>query len=163
MEWKKNGGKVDKLLYVKGSNDDKMIVHPTGLLSWVRSVKRDHAGKAARKASRYTCDQFGFHNSMKRILKHYELAKRNGDLKTRYIGLTKVHGRKCIALERILPKKKDYTTARLIMKFDVEYLLPVALELYDWNDDLIMRNSFRDLKFNVGLKSTDFEPAACGL
>ena len=163
MEWKKNSSTADKLLYVKAQNNNKMIVHPTGLLSWLRSVKRDPGGKDARKSSLYTCDQFGFYNSMKRGLKDYELAKKAGDLKIKYIGLTKVHGRKCIALERILPKKKDYSTARLTIKLDIEYLLPVALERYDWDNKLIFQNSFRDLKFNTGLKIEDFKPAVCGL
>jgi len=163
MEWKKNSGAADKLLYVKAQNNNKMIVHPTGLLSWLKSVKRDPRGKDARKSSLYTCDQFGFYNSMKRALKDYGLAKKNGDLKIKYIGLTKVHGRKCIAFERILPKKKDYITARLIIKLDIEYLLPVALERYDWDNKLIFRNSFRDLKFNTGLKNEDFKPEVYGL
>ena len=100
---------------------------------------------------------------MKGGLGDYELAKKNGDLKIKYIGLTKVHGRKCIAFERILPKKKGYSTARLITKFDIEYLLPVALERYDWDDKLIFRNSFKNLKFNTGLKIEDFKPAVYGL
>ncbi len=163
MEWKKNSDTADKLLYVKAQNNNKMIVHPTGLLSWLRSVNRDPGGKDARKSSLYTCDQFGFYNSMKRGLKDYELAKKAGDLKIKYIGLTKVYGRKCIALERILPKNKGYTTARLITKLDIEYLLPVALERYDWDNKLIFQNSFRDLKFNIGLKIEDFKPAVYGL
>ena len=163
MEWEKNSGAADKLLYVKAENNNKMIVHPTGMLSWLKSVNRDPGGKDARKSSLYTCDQFGFYNSMKRGLKDYELAKKNGDLKIKYVGLTKVHGRKCIAVERILPKKKDYSTARLIIKLDIEYLLPVALERYDWNNKLIFRISFKDLKFNIGLKTKEFKPELHGL
>ena len=163
MEWEKNSGTADKLLYVKGQNNNNMVVHPTGLLSWLRSVARDPRGKDARKSSLYTCDQFGFYNSMKRALKDYGVAKKNGDLEIKYIGMTKVHGRKCIVVERIFPKKKDYSTARLIIKLDIEYLLPVALKRYDWDDKLIFQNSFRDLKFNVGLKTEDFKPAKYGL
>jgi hypothetical protein len=163
MEWKKNCGSADKLLYVRSQNDGKMIVHPTGLLSWLGSVSCDPGGKDARKSSVYTCDEFGFYNSMKRGLKDYELANKSGDLEIKYIGLTEVHGRKCIALERVLPKKKGYNTARLVIKLDIEYLLPVALERYDWDGNLIFQGSFRDLEFNTGLKIEDFQPAVCGL
>ncbi|MHC5061406.1 MAG: DUF1571 domain-containing protein [Planctomycetota bacterium] len=163
MEWEKNSGAADKLLYVKNQNDDKMIVHPTGLLSWLKSVKRDPGGKDVRKSSLYTCDQFGFYSSMKRGLEDYELAKENGDLEIKYTGLTQVHGRNCITFERILPKKKDYDTARLVIKLDVEYLLPVELERYDWDNRLIFQYSFSDLKFNTGLKTEDFKPAVYGL
>ncbi len=159
MEWENNSSAADKLLYVKDQNDNKMVIHPTGLLSWLRSVKCDPGGKDARKSSLYTCDQFGFYNSMKRGLKDYELAEENGDLEIKYIGLTEVHGRKCIIIERVLPKKTDYGTARLIIKFDIEYLLPVAMERYGWDGNLIFQISFRNLKFNVGLKTEDFNAA----
>ena len=163
MEWKKNSGNADKVLYAKSQNKDKMIVHPTGIFSWIKSVKRNPRGRDARRSSFYTCDQFGFYDSMKRVLKDYELAKKSGDLEIKYTGPTKVHDRKCIAFEAMLPKKEGYSTARLVTKLDIEYLLPVAMERYDWDGNLLFRVSFRDLKFNTGLKDEDFKPAVYGL
>ena len=79
MNWQKNAGSANKLLYVEGSNNNKMIVHPTGLFFWIKSVKKDPCGKEAKKASRRTCDQFGFRRSMKSLLEVYELAQKRGD------------------------------------------------------------------------------------
>jgi len=164
MHWRKNAGAIDKLLYVEGSNDDKMIVHPTGLLSWIKSVERDPRCKAARKSSRRTCDQFGFSRTMESLLEVYQNADEAGDLKTAYKGLREQKGKRKVAvLERRLPPKKDYPYARLVMEFDVEYLVPTRVTCYDWKNKLLSTYAYTDLQFNVGLKSAQFKPAANGL
>lgn len=163
MSWRKNAGSIDKLLYVEGSNDDKMIVHPTGLLSWIKSVERDPQCKAARKSSRRTCDQFGFYRTMESLLDVYQVAQAAGDLKTSYMGLKEQDERKVVILERVLPPKKDYPYARLVMEFDVEYLVPTRISCYDWRDTLLSTYAYEKVLFNVGLKSAQFEPHANGL
>lgn len=160
MKWQQNAGDINKLLYVEGSNNNKMIVHPTGLWSWIKSVKRDPCGKEAKKASRRTCDQFGFNRSMESLLEVYERAQKLGDLKIKYRGSTKIDGRPCIAMERILPPHKNYPYARMVMEFDVEYLLPVCISMYDWQDQLLGRYVYLNLKFNTGLTNAKFTPKA---
>jgi hypothetical protein len=142
MKWEENAGAIDKLLYVEGQNQNKMIVHPTGLLSWIKSVKRDPRSKEVQKASRSSCDQFGFYRSMQNLLKVYKQAEKNGDLQITYKGRTKVDDRECIAMERILPPKEDYPYGRLVLEFDVEYLLPTAISCYDWQGKLVSRYVF---------------------
>jgi hypothetical protein len=163
MEWTKNAGRADKLLYVSGQNDDKMVVHPTGILWWITSVRRDPNGPDAMKATLNPVTQFGIENMTRRMLKVYEEAKENGDLTTKYLGLSIVDGRKCVKMERILPEKKEYPHARIIVQIDVSYLVPVELECYDWEGRLVSRYGYKDLKFNVGLKDKDFTPKANGL
>ena len=160
MKWQQNAGNINKLLYVEGSNKNKMIVHPTGLWSWIKSVKRDPRGKEAKKASRRTCDQFGFYRSMESLLEVYERAQKRDDLKIKYRGPTQIDGRPCIAMERILPPHKGYPYARMVMEFDVEYLLPVCISMYDWQDRLLGRYFYLNLKFNTGLTNAKFTPKA---
>jgi len=163
MKWKKNPGKVDKLLYAEGHYDNKMIVHPTGLFSWLKSARRDPKGKEARQSSRRTCDQFGFYRSMDSLLKIYTLAQNQGDLRIGYVGKTMVDKRPCIAMERILPVKKEYPYARLVMEFDVEYLVPTAITSYDWQGRLVGRYVYKNLRFNIGLTQDMFTTKANGL
>ena len=163
LEWLENAKETDRLLYVKGQREDKMLVHPTGLFGFIKSVKRDPRGKDALKSSLYTCDEFGFYNTLKRIIGYYEMGTQSGDLVIEYTGIENVDGRRCISFEGFLPNKACYDTARMVAKFDVEYLVPVVLERYDWDDRLLFRSSFKDLAFNVGLQDQSFTPAACGL
>ena len=43
---------------------------------------------------------------------------------------------------------------------DVDYLVPICIEGYDWDMKLQCRYLYRDLKFNVALTSDDFTPEA---
>jgi len=160
MEWQKNAKTIDKLLYVEGYNDNKMIVHPTGWLSWIKSVKRDPRCAEAQRSSRKTCDQFGFYRTLEDMIRIYQQAKQEGDLQTRYLGQTQVDNRPCIAMERVLPAKKDYPCARMVMEFDEEYLLPTAITSYDWQGKLLSKYVFTDIKLNTGLSLAEFTPQA---
>jgi len=163
MDWQENAGLIDKLLYVAGDNDDKMVVHPTGLLAWIKSVKRDPHSPQVRQSSRRSCDKFGFHNLLTGLLDVYEQAIRQGDLQIGYLGRTEVGGRECIAIERLLPAKEQYPCARLVLDFDIEYVLPTAIASYDWQDRLISRYVYEDLQFNLGMTQAEFTLKANGL
>ena len=167
MEWRDNAGPIDKLLYVErpgvAKGKHKMVVHPTGLFFWIKSVERDPRGSDARKASRRTCDQFGFERTMRDLLSVYEHATARGDLQIEYLGESRVDGRRCVRAERRLPKGKGYPYARLVMDFDVGYLLPTRISCYDWKDKIIGKYVYNDLEFGCGLTDADFTAAANGL
>jgi len=158
MEWEKNAGVIDKLLYVEGSYDNQMIVHPTGIFSWVKSVKRQPDCKKARESNLRTCDQFGFARNLKNLLRIYDRAQKKNDLRTNFLGINEVLGRRCITIERILPPRKNYPDARMVINLDVENLLPIDLTSYDWQGNLISRYTYGDLKVNTGLTDNNFLP-----
>lgn len=163
LRWKKNAGRVDKLLYVKGSNDNKMIVHPTGAWSWVKSVKRDPYCKEALRSTRFTCDKLGFYNRMKRLKKLYDDASKEGEVQINCLGSSEVSGRKCIEIESVLPKSSKYEERRIELKLDEEYLLPIEFKSFDDKGRLLNEYTYSDLKLNVGFKDMDFAPATNGL
>jgi len=163
MHWQKNAARIDKMLYVEGQNNNKMVVHPTGLFAWLKSLKKDPTGKDASKASLRSCDKFGFHRSMDSILDVYRTANKKGDLKIEYLGRTIIDNRSCIALERILPKGKGYPNARLVIEIDLEYLLPVSITSYNWDNQLQAKYLFHNLKFNNGFTDAAFTPKFHGM
>ena len=160
MNWDKNAGSANRLLFVEGSNDNLMLVHPTGIMSWIKSVKLDPRGKDALKSNLRPCDLFGFRRNMVETLKIYERTLKNGDLTFKTQGIEIVDGCKYVTLERILPDKPEekYPAARLLLRFDLDKLIPVGLKSFDWDGNLISEYGFSDLKFNVGLKNADFSP-----
>ena len=163
MVFKKNATSADKVLYVEGENDDKMVAHPTGLFSFLDSVKREPDCKAAMKENLFPCSMFGINSMMQKAMRDNAGAKKAGDLQMKYLGVTKVDGRLCVAGERRLPKKKGYPDGRLIVQIDIERLVPLDVRSYGWDDELIFKYLFSNLKFNVGLKDKDFDVEACGL
>jgi len=163
MTWTKNAGSADKLLFVEGANDDKALIHLTGLLSVIDSLKIDPNGKRAAQSSRQPCNKFGFGRTLKRTLDICKLAQKRGELKTRYLGPKVIDKRKCIGIERTLPKKEPYTAARMVVYFDVEYILPTSTKLYDWDGKLLGDYAYTNLKFNVDLKAEQFTAKSNGL
>ncbi len=163
MEIKKNAMSSDKVLFVKGKNEDKMVAHPIGLLSFLNSVKRAPDCKAALTESLYPCTMFGFYNMIEKAAADNAKAKKAGDLQLKYLGVTKVGGRYCVAGERVLPKKKGYDDFKLIVQIDIERLVPVDVRSFGWKEELIFKYTFKDLKFNVGLGDKDFDVKECGL
>jgi hypothetical protein len=163
MTWKENPGRADKLLYVKGQYDGKMIIHPTGIMRWKKSLRRDPMGKDVMEENLNPCTEFGLGNAMKRILRDYQLAKDNGDLKAAYLGEKVIDSRPCALIERIFPEKKMYRYKRLVTAIDREHLVPVHMEATMWNGDLHSRYIFEDLRFNLGLEDKSFTPEANNL
>lgn len=160
MIWKKNPGQTDKLLYVEGQNDGDMIVHPTGLMSGIKTVRRDPVGKEALKESLKPCHSFGSYRTMESMLEIYEFAKSRGDLIARFLEETTVDGRPCLLMERITPDKKEYPYERLVWALDIEYLVPVYLMALDWGGNLYFEYSFESLIYNVGLSDKKFTAKA---
>ena len=49
------------------------------------------------------------------------------------------------------------------MYIDVENLVPVCIEAFDWNGQRTSQYVYSNVRLNVGLGSKDFEPEACGI
>lgn len=158
MKWEKNPVTTDRVLYVKGANKGKMILHPTGLFSWIKSVKKHPRCKEAVKGNLNTIDKFGFEKLLERLINVYSTTKKNGDAKTSFLGISTLDKRFCMDLELIVPQKKEYIYKRLVIKVDAEYMLPVQINCYDFKDKLIFKYIYKNLKFNVGLKNKHFTP-----
>lgn len=156
MKWDKNPLSVDKLLYVENSKNNKMIVHPTGVFSWIRSVKRNPRCEEVKKSSLRACDEFGFYRTMESLLEIYETAIENDNLEISYLGRGKVFSRDCVTMEAVLPESKDYPCKRLIMQFDTQYILPIGLVLYDCNDNLVSKYFFSKIQLNPGIEEETF-------
>ena len=157
----------DRVLYVEGQNGNQMRVRPksTILRAIVRgSVLKDPAGPEAMRTTLRPVNMFGFKRGMQNLLKVYRQARRNGDL-TEACGekLADVAGRPAVVLFRYLPPKEDYPAHKTVIFIDLEYLVPICIEGYDWDGQLSCVYVYKDLKFNVGLTGADFLPEANGI
>jgi hypothetical protein len=160
LAWKKNAGRADRVLYVKGKYGDQMLARPAGFFAFIGTVKRDPAGKAAMKSTLRPVNQFGFSNSLESLEKVYRLAEKRGELTESFkgFGVHEETGRKAAILVRELPAREGYPAARTVVHIDTEYLVPTVVEGYDWDGKLLCRYIFKDIKFNVGLTEEDFLP-----
>jgi hypothetical protein len=172
MHWVKNAPIADRSIYVQGKWNNQMMVRPTGLLSVVGPQMRKPDDKDVMKNTLRPINKFGFQCSLESLIEVYVQARDKGDL-TCEVGLTgpdgqrsefvEVAGRQALVLIRLLPAKDDYPARRTEIYIDVDYLVPVLVKGYNWNDELSSSYLFTDLKFNVGLTDDDFLPEANGM
>ncbi|MCE5277133.1 MAG: DUF1571 domain-containing protein [Planctomycetaceae bacterium] len=165
MAWTKNPGQGDRVLYVKGKWDNKMIVRPTNALARALaggSVAVDPRGKDARAASLRTVDEFGFERSLQSLLEVYVKAKAAGDLKEQFGGYAEVAGRNAVVLIRLLPPKDDYPAAKTETFIDLEHLVPICVRGWGWQKtpELLCSYEYKDIRWNEPLKAADFLPEA---
>jgi hypothetical protein len=165
MQWIKNPSMVDKVLYVRGFNENQAMVKPAGFLGWfVRThVNRPVDGPDSTKVSRRRLDQFGFANALKMIMATNRRALKNGELKFSYTGPGEIDGRKTLIFERFLPDKPTYPDHHMVVHIDQEWLVPVATYCFDAQDNLLGKYIYHNVKLNVGLAFKEFTAASNGL
>ncbi len=165
MKWVKNAGLVDRVLYIKGQNDNKALVKPAGILGWFvpTHVKRPVNGPDAAKVSRRRLDQFGFANTLKLILAVNARAEKAKDLKFEFSGELTRNGRKTLKFERFLPNKPYYPDQHLVLLIDKEMLVPVGTFAYNENGKLLGKYVYKNIKLNTGLAWKEFTPEANGM
>lgn len=161
MQWTKNPGKIDRLLYVKGQNKNKMVVHPRGLASFIKSIERHPACKDVSKTNLRSCDKFGIRNMLQRLKTNTKAAQRNRTLKTTFLGETLVDNRPCIIIQAIVPaENKPYEFVKMTIMVDLAYRIPVSVKCLDQKGNLISTYTYTNLKFNTNLTDADFTKKA---
>jgi hypothetical protein len=168
MLWLENEDKARRVIYVEGRWTNKhgeklAVVEPAGSIArvFVNDVLRPIDGDEARAASRKPIDQFGFANTLRRILKICDLANKRKELDIRYVGESTLAGRPTYMFERRLPYTDEsglYPDRLLIVHLDKEYLLPTSCASYadEARTTLLGRYVITDVRFNVGLTNRDF-------
>jgi hypothetical protein len=158
MHWVQGVGRIDKLLYVQGQNDGKMIVHPTGLTGrLISSVAVDPHGEQARKGGQRPVTQFGLRNALRRILEAYKEDAKEGSLQASCLGLGELSG------ERVITLQKTSDGEKLIVDLQTRTLLPVRIRQHDRDGRLVAFYQYSDLRFNAGLTDEEFTKEANGL
>ncbi|MBL7219393.1 MAG: DUF1571 domain-containing protein [Phycisphaerae bacterium] len=152
----------DRVLYIEGKYDDKMIIRISNplLRGLLGTQKRPPDGKDAMKNTLRPVSLFGFKRGMLSLLDVYRQAAKNGDLKQEFGGYVNIAGRDAIVLLRYLPPKEQYPAQRTEVCIDLETLVPVRIRGFDWDGQCTSRYVYKDIKFNVGLDETSFTPKA---
>lgn len=168
MTWTHNADRVKRALYIKGVNLDKhgeeqVRVEPAGAL--IRLVVDELSvpvnGKEARKSSRHTIDQFGFHAVLARINHSNARFEKLGVLRWTYEGQGVIDGRPTQVLVRHLPytgPKGQYPDARLVVHLDQRWQLPVAVYSYADKHEQVLLGSYVSAKvdLNPGIPALAF-------
>jgi hypothetical protein len=159
LKWVTEPRKDQEAIYVDGAHKGKAVVHPPGLLGLLfRKVSIDPRGSLAMKHSRRPVTMAGIGNMISLVTRQCEEAKAKGDLTLTYEGIRHDGGRPSYVFKRVLPEKKGYPCDVLIIYIDVEYLLCVRTDAYDWGGELLSHYFYTDLAVNPGVTDDDFDP-----
>jgi hypothetical protein len=151
--WREGARLATKVLFVKGQNDNQLVVRPAG---WrgrlVSTVLRDPLGADAKESSRYPMTEFGMREGMLKALAAWGAAQKEGSLKYEYRGKRKIAeagDRECFILRRSgyrVPEEDGITEATLY--YDVETWLQVGSTVKGAEGQLIGDYWFRDIVLN---------------
>lgn len=164
MNWQENARLAQKVLYVHGENNGKMLVRPTGLLLGALVVTRDVDGPDAKEAGHYTPNQFGLFLAMKRSVDSMRNAQARGTLHVKYDGIVTLHeigDRPCYKFVRTpYEPHEEEGLNELTLYVDTETWLQVGSTLRDGKGELIGEYFFRDLELNPSFRRDQFKRGA---
>jgi hypothetical protein len=167
MNWLEggNGGLAapQKVLYVQGENNDKLLVRPQGLAGYSGVWTKDTHADDVKKTGRFTIDEFGIYKGTERTLESMLAADEKGKLHVQYKGLVKVpqlEDRECYMFVRTpYDDKEDEGIQEYTYYIDKENWLQVGSILKDANDKLIAYYFFSHLQINPEFKKDQFTRA----
>jgi hypothetical protein len=144
-----------EVIFVRGKNNDKMIVSAGGLFSGL-TVRISPESILARKESRHVITEAGLPNLVERITSMIEnVAKiKCGEMKLTYFGASTFMSQKVI---RVQVDNSDYAS-RTEICVDARTYLPVSIISYDKDNRILESFRYADIKPNVGLTDADFDP-----
>jgi hypothetical protein len=163
MRWIKNPGKIDKLLYIEKQNENKMLLHPAGLLGFIKSIEKDPYDKEVLKSTRKPCTEFGLLKVMQGLAEEYELDEGRSKITTKFIRQFEEGKREYVLLEQIYDNPEKGEVAKRVITYDVKMMLPTQRQVYDSQNNLLYKYSYTNLKFNRGLTDKDFSAKYNGL
>jgi hypothetical protein len=173
MKWEQGGGMADATLYVQGENAGQMQVK-LARIGLVKGV--DPRSAMPRSSARYTIEEFGLAQSMKRTHRAWTEAKAAGQLKYEFVGrkaVDELGGRECYVLKRHCPadeidayasgESEDVTdknradSFRMVTLYlDCQTWLQVGTELHRADGEPAGSYFFRDVELNPAFERGTF-------
>jgi Protein of unknown function (DUF1571) len=154
-----------EVLFVENANQGKLFAHEGGMKRMLGTHTLEPNGWLAMQGQRYPITDIGITNLVTKLIERGERDKRVGLCGVQFFEGAKVSGRECTVIQVEHPEQKapyDFHIAQVFM--DNEYRIPVRYAAYTWpktpggEPEVLEEYTYQDIKFNVGLKDSDFDP-----
>jgi hypothetical protein len=170
MRWREGARKADRVVFVKGENDNMMLAHPAGFAgTLVKVAKRKVDGAEAKESGRYTLDQFGIKNALMRAVASMKAAKENNALQVGFFGevsVVEAGNKPCFKLRRTYVESEADGVMELTAYIEKSTWLPVGwvmkgkINPTTGNRDFIAEYFFKDIRLNPKFGADQFKEAA---
>jgi hypothetical protein len=154
FKWLKSPKKDREAIYCEGKYENKVIGHQPPIPITAKLIPNS---PDALKESLRPITLAGFRNVLDAIIGVTSQAKKAGDLRIFYIQDDTYNGRPAYCIIRKLPKKADYPYFLLYTYIDKEWMLPVRITAFDWDDNLVSSYTFSNVVLNAPLADADFD------
>lgn len=155
-----------EVIYVEGRNDGNLVAHEGGFKGkFLPTVNLPPTGALAMRGQRYPMTEIGVENLIVKLIERGENAKKQKDVKVELVKGRKLNNRVCTLLKVTQPTRRpglEFYQAQVFM--DDELQIPIRYIAYDWPRqpgaklEVIEEYNYLNLKVNVGLKDSDFDP-----
>ena len=159
---KPNAGQ--EVVWVEGVNDDMLTAHAT-VFGIAKRLDLKPDSMLAMMNSLHPVMDIGFRNLLAKILEKGNRDREHGECEVIIKRNLEIEGRKCVMLEARHPVKRDhfeFHIARIYL--DEELEIPIGYEGFLWpkleggEPVLLEKYFYTDIKLNVGLTDSDFDP-----
>jgi len=155
LKWTEGQGKGSESLYIKGQNDDKMLVHLPGLYKFF-VFSMAPGGKRALKNNRHTIEQIHFGFFIDMIKHNLDMARGDSTAVIKIAGEEMLDGVPTLSIVGEFGGNREYYGKRVIINIAKDNNLPVKIEVFGEDDRLLESYYFTDIVLNAGLKDSDF-------
>src|SRR5215467_13325359 len=161
MRWMGPAVPGREILFVKGRDQDRALIHEPKLPSSLVTILTRPDSPLVLQESRYPITDVGLGQLINLLATHTHRALTRGELTTREVPAVdpSVAAKTEQRLELITPKTATgYLANRAVVTIDLATRLPVAVELFGASDELLASYTYKDLIVNPGLTDRDFDP-----
>jgi hypothetical protein len=166
MSWREGARKAERVLYVEGENNGKMLARPAGSVARLVAgdvVERDVDGSDARQSGRFTLNIFGLKKSVERTLASWKAGYDQGQLYVEYLGVHPIRetgNRPCYHFHRVCAVPENDGVMEQTVYIDHDTWLMRGLVIKGEEGKLIGEYYFRDIEVNPQFKADQFQRAS---
>jgi hypothetical protein len=166
LRWLEGAGKAERVLYVEGENNGKLLARPKGALARAVAgdvVEREVESAEARQPGHSPLNKFGIKKSTERILAALKAGKERGGLEAKYLGqvnLKEVGDRPCFKVRYSSEAPIERGATEITVYIDKENWLLAGAVLKGEDGKLISESFFGDVRLNPEFKPDQFQRSA---
>lgn len=162
MKWIGEEKKNQEIIWRKGQNDDKIRAHKGSFPDVTVNLEPD--SWMAMKDNRHPIQQAGFQHTIELIGRDFKMATENPELaKIEDLGEKNILGTNARCFDATLDKDKNpkFYARKARICVSTQLKIPVRVQIWDREDGelrLVEDYGYENVKVNVGLTDSDFDP-----
>ena len=154
-----------EVIYVKGRNGNKILVHETGLASLAGTLAFDPLSPQAMSESRHPITNMGLAGLVDGVIRQWEEETKYGEIEVKYYPNAKLRDMECKVIESSHPQpRRQFKFQMTRLYIDKATNLPVRVEQYGFPSApgqkplLLEEYTYWNIRTNLGLTDRDFDP-----